>query len=354
MKVNKFSLCKITVIIVLFVSLFINLNVCFADGKMPTNERIMKIVKEHMFTEAKPGSKMLGLGSHVTGENYKDPLLGGTSDHDFRFIPSNGSTNQEAYEEWVRAKNKITSAIREEFGDQADDVLKSINIYPPNQLMENVNSLDEAQEIFDSVYKTRPNLGGGPVEGNFSKGSKGFVQQYEVKKGVLIYQDPETLKTYTKTGEAIEFQHLIEGKGTYSATDFAEASDDFAKLIRDDISGKDLRSLKKHLERIDNALTSGKQRVGGYHDDYVKNLIKKVEAASELDDDLLKEINHVMKNVQFDSILLKRMNDLKTAKSLPILSRWKNLRLKAVEIMDQVPLDRFVFLCFYCAGYLYV
>lgn len=342
MKISKIALFKVTFVFIVFISMLININIASADGKLPTNKRILEIVKSHMFTEAKPGSQMLGLGSHVTGEKYKDPLLGGTSDHDFRFIPSQGSSNQEAFEEWVKAKNKITSAIREEFGDQADDVLKTINIYPPNQLMEGVDSLEDAKDVFNNVYKTKPNLGGGPVEGNFSKGSKGFVQQYEVKKGVLIYQDPVTGKTYTKTGEAIEFQHLIEGKATHTASDFADAADDFAKLIRDDIHAKDLRSMQKHLERIDEYLARGKQRVSGYHDDYIKNLIKKVENAEELTDDLLKEVNQALRNVQFDTLLLKRMNDLKVTKAVPLLTRWQKLRSSAIEIMDQVPLDRFI------------
>lgn len=142
MKVSNIQFFKIRIAFIVLISLFININVLFAEGT-GTNNRVLAIVKDHMYTEAKPSSKMLALGSHVTGEKYKDPLKIdfstkklGTSDHDFRFISSQGSSNQEAFEQWVQARNKITSAIREEFGDQADKVLKSINIYPPNQLME--------------------------------------------------------------------------------------------------------------------------------------------------------------------------------------------------------------------------
>lgn len=100
--------------------------------------------------------------------------------------------------------------------------------------------------------------------------------------------------------------------------------------------------MKKHFERIDDYLARGKQRVSSYHDDYIKNLMKKVENASELNDDLLKEVNHALKNVQFDTILLKKMNNLKVTKAVPLLSRWQKLRFKAIEVMDQVPIDRFI------------
>ena len=170
-----------------------------------TNVRVQEVIKEIV---GDTNQKFIGLGSWITGQNYRDPLFGGTSDHDIKLILPFGTSDDEALKAYKNARKTLTDRIRAKFGSDADKVLKSINLYPPTQLHRTIPSADAAKSTFRQ-WGVVPNLGipEGALtedildkttkEGLFGKGSSTFIQWDEIKRGKTFYKDPRTGKVFT-------------------------------------------------------------------------------------------------------------------------------------------------------------
>ena len=118
----------------------------------------------------KEGQALTGLGSWVkVGAKYRDPLartesgayefLHDASDHDLRLVLPEGTSEEEALKIYQEVRSQIASRVRASFGNEADRMLQSINVYLPEQLMEGVESQAEALRRLDELGVITPNLG---------------------------------------------------------------------------------------------------------------------------------------------------------------------------------------------------
>jgi hypothetical protein len=133
-----------------------------------TNIRVQNVIKD-IVKDA--GQKFIGLGSWITGNNYNNPLTasGGASDHDIKLILPMGTSDDDALKAYKNARKTLTERIRDEFGGDANKILKSINIYPPTQLHRKIPSTEAAKETFKK-WGVVPNLGvaeGAPLTDDF-------------------------------------------------------------------------------------------------------------------------------------------------------------------------------------------
>ena len=103
----------------------------FIDRMTGTRKAVAEIVAEAV---AETGETIVGCGSWISGKKYKDPLLSGTSDHDMRVVKTGGG-DEAAMKSWLNVREKVAAKVRARFGANADKVLRSINIYPPDELM---------------------------------------------------------------------------------------------------------------------------------------------------------------------------------------------------------------------------
>ena len=136
-------------------ALFMHCLIPSASATPATNDQIRAII---MSVVKETGVSIIGLGSWVSGKDYNDPLSGGKSDHDLRLLMPNGTSPQQATAEWNNIRQKIADKINKTFGNKSSMVLKSVNLYPPTQLMTGLADADDALEMFKRL-KQVPSLG---------------------------------------------------------------------------------------------------------------------------------------------------------------------------------------------------
>lgn len=258
-------------------------------GAMPHVQGSRKIVLEALdqLLAGDPSAQLLGQGSWLrppkrarAGElsrNYVDPLLGGTSDHDLRLV-FNGN-DREAAKQWVKSQNTLRESIQNLFRGKSaaeieetllrygfnraeaaslarqggrrisETILKSVNLYPPNQLMRFVVDQRSAELAFLQL-KSVPNLGGNLaanplVEGVWGAGQAARVQQLEAS-GRLFYRAP--------SGRAMagftDLVHMAEGYGRYSLGGSANMASQWADKALESLHERDPELLGKYLRRI--------------------------------------------------------------------------------------------------------
>jgi hypothetical protein len=348
---NFIKVLKVPVyLILLAIYTLICLNAAIAQNTMATKDAIRELITEYIATESKTGTKMIGLGSWISGGNYRDPLTtssGVPSDHDMRMFMPEGTSDHAAFEEWRKAQNWIKTRVKERFGKDSDEILKSINIYPPDQLMKDFNSASDAKRTFANVYKSSPNLGGAEPEGLFSKASKGWKQNYEAKKGVVIYQDPKSNKVFTSN---TSLEHMSEGYGKFTLNGMADLTDEWIEHLDDAIGQGDPQFIKKYLERMDESLAKGKNLGRSQHDDYIRNLIKrldKMKAGDAIDDELLAAIKAVRKKAAQEARMLRLLNKTTNPRNIEMIyamfepknTKWKRFKNAVFDIADEIPID---------------
>ena len=97
-------------------------------AQSPLNVRMQKVLGK--FVEA-TGYPVMGVGSWISGTNFSPT----TSDFDMRLVWPGGGTEAQQLAHWQKARGQMINLIREEFGDQAGNILNRTNLYAPNQLM---------------------------------------------------------------------------------------------------------------------------------------------------------------------------------------------------------------------------
>jgi len=208
------------------------------------------------------GQGITGCGSWVaSGGSYRDPMakkspgiwqFDNPSDHDLRLLVPEGTTNAEALRIYKDVRGKIETRVRSTFKRDADRILKSINLYPPEQLMRGVGSPEEAIEALRTLPRGTPNLGGLDPEGLWTKGRMEFARAYEGKgriffnQGGAMRQGFADLVSDVVKGEPDAILNTIPG-----ATSNAEA---FAQKTFYSLVGKKDEDIVKNLKRTEGAL----------------------------------------------------------------------------------------------------
>lgn len=318
--------------------------------ELATNRRMQKIMATAAVQLDRP---FVMLGSWVSGKKYADPLGGGTSDHDLRLLLpkkklADGTlvelTRQEALGEWKKARATINTLVRKEFGKDADAVLKTINVYPPAQLMRNVNDAEEAYVTFQKlgVVPALSQAGppGGPVnekvaEGLYGKGSGVWTQDYERKAGKVVYPvvtgtDPATKKPVVKAFTGVtDLTHLEEGSARYTAGGMGNTSLQWVGHAEEAIAGGDGKKVVKYLTRLEGDLAKGRDLIGmgpsGPWRNEIHTLMKTLERDPSKLTAVKEELAAVLGRARLQSAILAKMGDGTTIRNGILSSMLKSV-----------------------------
>lgn len=246
-------------ILALLVSLTMHSSTQYASAAPATNEQIRAII---ISVVKETGVSIIGLGSWVSGKEYNDPLSGGSSDHDLRLLMPSGTSQQQAAAEWNNIRQKITDKINKTFGNKSSTVLKSVNLYPPTQLMTGVADADDALEQFKKL-KQVPSLGFTGVvdentaakyaEGLYGEGAIAYTQDYERKAGKLFYKNGN--QAYAGM---TDLTHLTEGQARYTISGCVNTAKQWSDHLDDAIAEMNPKAIAKYLGRLDTDLTKAR------------------------------------------------------------------------------------------------
>ncbi len=328
-------------------------------AEVATNVRMQKIVQTAV---QKLGCQVMILGSWVSGSKYGDPLLGGKSDHDMRLVLSKATNPAVALEEWKNAKNAVEQLVRKEFGDKADDVLKTCNLYPPKQLMDGVEDSADALDRFKKLGHVPGLSNTGKVtkvteemaEGLYGKGSQTWTQAYENSSGKLIYTSP----VKTKEGKivnkvftgAADITHLEEGIGRYTTGGMGNTSKQWISHAEDAIKSGSGDKVVKYLERLERDMAKARELAGmeisGKWREEMHSLIKQLKAdpksISLMDD----EVRKMLGRAEFTSSILSKMDNKSIGQKLVLSNLIKaaddghEFASTIKEVAQSVPLDK--------------
>lgn len=280
---------------------------------LPTNVRVQNVVK--LFTQ-RTGQQLIGLGSWISGVNYKDVLQQGASDHDLRLvIQKAGISPAQAQREWQTARRVLRDLITQEFGKDAPKVLASTNLYAPNQLMKGVEDAADAMRRFEQLGQV-PNMGyAGRVtaatpqhlaEGLYGEGAQLWTQMYEQKSGRLFYAVDG--RAYAGM---VDLTHLTEGRGTYTVGGMANTSAQWAEKAADELAAGRGDRVAKYLERLERDMAKAKDlaRLGGdpSFTTEIRDLASRLKASPSALSNLEGRVSALLQRSHLESAILARL-----------------------------------------------
>lgn len=222
-----------------------------AQDPTSTHLRMQKVVRDFV---ARSSQEVIGLGSWISGRNYT-----ATSDHDMRLVVRGGD-RAGALSQWEAARTELRDLVRREFGDQADRVLRSVNLYPPSQLMSGVENAADAVERFRGLGQV-PSLSvtGIPTdaarysEGLYGGGARVWTQGYERSAGRLFYREGERVFV-----GMTDLTHMSEGLGTFDLPGMTNTSRQWMDHIDDAVRAGNGQQVAKYLDRLNRDLAKAK------------------------------------------------------------------------------------------------
>jgi hypothetical protein len=208
-----------------------------------------------------------GVGSWIEGSRYRNPLTSpDPSDHDMTPIfDSRKMTKAQMAEEWKRMqafmRQRIEQGLKAKLPgaspEQIKKVMRSVNIYPPDEIMADVVDEKEAVKRFAKLG-AKPNLGGAPVEGIWGKAKKPFTQAYAESAGRTYFKDPNGV---VRRGFA-DLDNLAAGYGKFQLQATNELCEQFAKKARLAMAEGRGADALKNLKRLNQYLRKAKNASG--------------------------------------------------------------------------------------------
>ncbi|MEI6243566.1 MAG: hypothetical protein WCQ64_00845, partial [Acidobacteriota bacterium] len=320
----------------------------FLRGLSGTRLEVATIVLE---TVKETNVSIVAVGSWTGSKKYQDPLLGGTSDQDMRVFVPKGSSEEAAQEVWRQTRDKIAEKVRLRYPDKAtaDKVLSSINLYPPEQVLEGIDDATEALAKL-KAQGINPNLGNAEVEGLWGKGSKAFRDAYEVKTGRMIWKEGDVVRS----GFA-DLLPLGETRGLYTIGGSANSATQFAQKVLEAGKAGDARTVRKQLERLNQSLQKARS-LGGLQpsnqlDDILKRLngfgddIGALQAEFRNNPQLVEQVSQGLRKAELDAELLKRYATSSNPRDVKVLGemleegtgRWARVKSSLSEASAHVP-----------------
>ncbi|QQS31757.1 MAG: tetratricopeptide repeat protein [Acidobacteriota bacterium] len=313
-------------------------------GMSGTRREVALIVIE---TVNKSGAKVVGVGSWITGGKYNDPLTGGTSDHDLRLVMDNVDEAR-AVAQWRSVRGDIERQVRAKFGNQADDVLRSINLYPPEVVLEGIDDAEEALQKLKNL-RMNPNLGGAQAEGLWGKGSKAFRDTYEATSGRVFWKNGNRVNS----GFA-DLLPLGETRGVYTIGGSANTASQFADKIDDALKKYDAKTVRKNLHRLRDSLKKSRDLArmekATYLDDLIRTFDEFGDDLEGLKRELIKPgtrqaLDGAIAQAKMDSQLLKKFAESSNPRDLKILQemleegtgKWARVKRALSNASSRVP-----------------
>lgn len=318
-----------------------------------TNVRVIQVTKQFV---AGSGESVIGVGSWISGKNYGDVLQKGLSDHDMRLVLPEGTTEQQAMTAWRNAQKELRALVQKEFGADAPKVLKTINLYPPSQLMQGIETAAEASGRFQELGAV-PNLGyvgsakNAPakyVEGLYGAGSSAWTQSYEQSAGRLFYTTGNG-KVYSGL---TDLTHLSEGSARYTVEGMANTSVQWAEHAASEAAAGRGDKVAKQIARLERDLAKAKDlaRIGADPDfrtqlhEIGRTLAKNPSKLSSLKGTL----NSLLKRAQFEAELLSKYQGGTTSQRLiarlllDSMSAKSGISKLITQAWDKVPIGKLV------------
>lgn len=175
-----------------------------------SNARMLSVLERVVKEKGLP---ITATGSFLTGDKFKDPLKGGTSDFDMTLRMPGDVSDAEAAKRWREVKKALEIEIRKEFSPaEANKILARTNLYPPDQLMppesiqtqrqaagqfrklNAVPSLDPAMNNYPpggEVLDLTPDQWKAASEGLYGEGGANFRKVYDHKAGRTFVAVPD-------------------------------------------------------------------------------------------------------------------------------------------------------------------
>lgn len=323
-----------------------------APAQAPTNTRVMDVVKR---TVGESGQSIIGLGSWVSGKKYGDPLKGGASDHDMRLLLPKGTKPEDALKQWQTVRQKLVTAMKKEFGDEAGKVLATVNLYPPTQLMTDVESPADALETFRRLGVSPKLSFTGPAaaippdaaEGLYGAGASTWTQRYEEAAGRLIYKDGEAVYS-----GMTDLTHLSEGSGTYTTNGMANTARQWAEHAEEALHSGKGDKVAKYLERLERDMMKARdlQRfdIHGAARDEMHVLMQQLRTHPEQLTELGGRVQSVLQRSKLESAVLARVERAGLAQKavlrvmLDALDTHSVLSQALRDAAEKVPADKLV------------
>jgi len=247
-----------------------------ALAQTPTHELVRGAAMRALETlPGNSGVEIITQGSWNSLDKYTDPLssvsgMGSVSDHDMRvFLKRSGVSADEAASIWKQYRLRLDAELRDlvSFGKldakDLDRLRRSINVYPPEQMLENVADFGDALKEFRS-RGTFPNLIDTTEES--AQGAYGKLLQYERQefetgaRVKVLFVD----KGVAKSSAWSDLNHLFEGNGLRKPLNLATAAEAHldSALHAVQQNARNLKDVSKYMKRGAMRLTQAKIRLG--------------------------------------------------------------------------------------------
>jgi len=291
--------------LLLVLPIFLALSASLAWGQAD-NLRLQRAVKSFV---AETGHEIAGVGSWISGVGY----TAGQSDHDLRLLMPQGTSPAQARGAWREAREGLMKAIRKEFGDRADEILRKTNLYAPSQLMTAVEDAADASRVYVKVQQA-PGLGHSGlvasktqtkfVEGLYGDGSQAFTQFYEQQKGRLFYKSGNVC-----VAGATDLTHFEEGRALFTVSGTAHTAQQWGDHVLEALAEGDTRVVNKQLARLERDLAKSRQLAGMTTNTSLRGELQEVQrllnAAPERARELTGRIRDLVARAQSEAGMLK-------------------------------------------------
>ena len=250
---NIIAVCTISFLTFIVFSLPV-----FAQQQITSNYIVRSAVEEALKKTGNQQMEIIAQGSWISGQNYKDPrfqqILAEASDHDMRvFFRAQNVPEAQALEMWKTFRMNVQNELRAFVNtglitsDELQVIRKSVNIYPPEELMRGVQSSEQALAKFRAwgIYPSLLDAGAEGAGGSYGSLLKFERQAFETGSRTRVF--------YLDRGEvrsgAADLNHAFEGHGLRTPEGLAKAAEENLDNALHSLNSKNLKDTRKYVER---------------------------------------------------------------------------------------------------------
>jgi hypothetical protein len=313
-----------------------------------------------------PYLRVIKQGSWISLENFRPITSANPSDFDSRlFITSQDIPKEEALNIYKRfrlklQKNIIDMAKRAGYDPSTIGKIRALtNFYPPEQLMKNFSTTQQALDYFlnKGIYPSLGEVGEEGAEGLYGKYTKFIRQSFEegnrVQVSQLILDEDGGYKIIHKSTAAAE--HLIEGKAPKNITGFVQAAQHAIEESKKALKSGQFDIAEKQLKRASDALKEARTLVNASTEsellqkiNSLENIFKNIrnEAFSEAGleagelvkklDDIAKKLKPIEAELLVETNALKNLKDARNPKTRYLLKGLLDNDKKFIDLKSKL------------------
>ncbi|NOY05815.1 MAG: hypothetical protein GXO82_04155 [Chlorobi bacterium] len=307
----------------------------------------------------KSGYSFLGQGSWLNPKK----TFRSSSDVDLEsFILSKKPTNPsevaqwraQLVRQWKQAQKDVIAAVKAKYPDpkMAEEALAKINLYPPNQLMDEFESGEDAVKFFKKNnmvpnLKAANNIHTGRTrnvaelgkdlekysEGLYGKDARRWIQNDRASpgNGRIFYRDSKTGKAVT--GRFMNLEHAMQGGGKYTVEGSMNISSQFIDKIMEDIDNKDIAKASKSLKRLKKELTILEKKLGKRVD--ISKIERLIKAGK------FKEAKFLLRQSKLEVEMIKFATSPKELSMIKkLLAKGGKASKKLMEKLSKIPYEK--------------